>query len=64
MQMLPEFMRLEDVYLLLREFKEVCPMMHFLHISIEVVRMKLISFTLKDSVKHWMYDLVANSVTS
>jgi len=39
-------------------------MMHFPNISIDVVRMKLIPFAVKDSAKYWMYDLVANSVTS
>jgi len=39
-------------------------MMHFPNIPIDVVRIKLIHFALKDSAKYWMYDLVANSVTS
>ena len=38
--------------------------MHFPNIPIDVVRMKLIPFVLKDSVKHWMYGLTANSITS
>ena len=63
-QMFPKFTGLEDAYLFLREFEEVCSMMHFLNIPIDVVRMKLIPFALKDSVKGWMYGLAANSVTS
>ena len=63
-QMLPEFTGLEDAYLFLREFKEVCSLMHFPNISIDVVRMKLIPFALKDSAKCWMYGLAANFVTS
>ena len=39
-------------------------MMHFPNIPIDIVGMKLIPFALKDSAKHWMYGLVANSVTS
>ena len=39
-------------------------MMHFLNISIDVLRMKLIPFALKDSAERWMYDLAANSITS
>ena len=58
------FIRLEDEYLFLREFKEVCSMMHLPNIPVDVVRMKFISFALNDSAKRWMYGLVANSVTS
>jgi len=63
-QMLPKFTSLEDAYLFLREFKEVCFMIHFPNISIDVVHMKLISFTLKDTIKRWTYGLAANSVIS
>ena len=63
-QMLPKFAGLEDAYLFLREFEEVCSMMHFPNIPIDVVRMKLIPFALKDSAKRWMYGLAANFVTS
>jgi len=52
-------MGLEDAYLFLREFEEVCSITHFPNIHVEVVRMKLIHFALKDSVKRWMYGLVA-----
>ena len=38
-------------------------MMHFPNIPIDVVGMKLIPFALKDSAKHWMYGLAANSVS-
>jgi len=62
--MLPKFIGLEDSYLFLWEFEEVCSMMHFPNIHIDVVRMKLIPFTLKNSAKHCMYGLVANFVTS
>jgi len=50
--------------LFLREFEEVCSMMHFSYIRVDVVRMKLIPFTLKDSAKRWMYGLAARFVTS
>ena len=62
-QMLPKFTGLEDAYLFLREFEEVYSMMHFRNILIDVLRMKLIPFALKDSAKRWMYGLVANFVT-
>jgi len=62
--MLPKFTGLEDAYLFFREFEEVCSMMHFPNILIDVVHMKLFPFALKDSAKRWMYDLTANFVTS
>ena len=39
-QMLHKFTSLEDVYLFLREFEEVCSMTHFPNIPVDVVRMK------------------------
>jgi len=63
-QMLPKFTNLEDAYLFFREFEEVCSMIHFPNIPVDVVHMKLIPFTLKDSSKHWMYGVAANSVPS
>ena len=63
-QMLPKCTGLEDAYLFLREFEKVCSMVHFTNISVDIVRMKLIHFALKDSVKRWMYGLASNSVTS
>jgi len=63
-QMLPKFAGLEDAYLFLREFEEVCSMMHFPNIPMDVVHMKLIPFALKDFAKRWMYGLAANFVTS
>jgi len=62
--MLPKFTSLVDAYSFLREFKDVCSVMHFPNIHIDVMRMKLIPFTLKDSAKRWMYGMTANSVTS
>jgi len=62
--MLPEFTGLEDAYLFLREFEEVYSILHFSNIPGDVVQMKLIPFTSKDSAKHWMYGLAARSVTS
>jgi len=63
-QMLHKFTSLYDAYLFLREFEEVCSMMYFSSIPIDVVRMKLIPFALKDSAKCWMYGFAANSATS
>ena len=46
--MLSKFTSLEDAYLFLWEFEEVCSMMHFPNIPIDAVHMKLIPFALKD----------------
>jgi len=50
--------------LFLREFEEVCSMMHFPNISINVVRMKLIPFALKDAAKRWIDGLTPNFVST
>ena len=63
-QMLPKLTGLEDAYSFLREFEEVYFMMHFRNIPIDVVRMKLIPFALKDCTKRWMYGFDANYITS
>ena len=47
-QMLLKFNGLGDAYLFLREFEEVCSMMHFLNISIDVARLKIVPFALND----------------
>ena len=62
--MLSEFFDLEEAYLFLREFEEICCMIHFFNIFANVVRTKLIPSTLKDVAKRWMYDFVANFVSS
>ena len=62
--MLPKFTGLEYAFFFLREFEEVCSMKHFPNIAIDIVRMKLIPFVLKDSAKCWMYGFAVNSVTS
>ena len=62
--MLPKFTGLEDAYLFLRKFEEVCSMKHFPNIPIDVVHMKLVPFALKDSTKCWMYGLAANFAAS
>jgi len=50
-QMLLKFTGLEDAHLFLREFAEVCSIIYFPNIRIDVVRIKLIPFTLKDSTE-------------
>ena len=49
--MLSKFIGIEDAYLFLREFKEVCSMMCYRNVSIDIVRLKFILFSLKDDAK-------------
>jgi len=53
-QILLKVTGLENAYLFLGEFEEIYSVMHFPNISIDAVQMKLILFTLKDSVKRWI----------
>ena len=61
--MLPKFIELEDAYLFLSEFKEVCNMIHFCNVHIDVVKLRFVPFALKDNAKRWMYSLPANSLS-
>ena len=61
--MLSNFIGVEDAYLFLREFEEVCSMMCYPNVSIDSVCLKFISFALKDDAKKWIYSLPANSIT-
>ena len=53
--MLLKFISLEDG-------ENVCSMMHFPNVSIDVVKIKLIFFTLKDATRRWMYGMTVNFV--
>ena len=63
-QMLPKFTGLEDAYLLLREFEEVCNMIHLHNVHIDVVKLRFVPFGLKDNAKRWMYSLPASSISN
>ena len=62
--MLPKFTGFEDPYLLIREFEEVCSLIHMRRVPNNVVRMKFIPFALKDDAKRWMYGLKVGSIKS
>jgi len=62
--MLPKFTELEDAYLFLSEFEEVCNMIHFHNVHIDVVKLRFVPFALKDNAKRWMYSLPANSISN
>ena len=50
-QMLPKFIGLEDAYLFLSEFEEVCNMIHFHNVNTDVVKLRFVPFALKDNAK-------------
>jgi len=62
--MLPKFMGLEDAYLFLSESEEVCNMIHFYNVQIEVVKLRFVPFALKDNANRWMYNLPAKSISN
>jgi len=66
-QMLPKFTCFADANLFLREFEEVCSLIYFPNIPVDLVRMKLVPFALKDSAKLrcmvWLLDLLFLGMT-
>ena len=62
--MLPKFTGLEDTYLFLSEFEEVCNMIRFHNVNTDVVKLRFVPFTLEDNAKRWMYSLLANSISN
>jgi hypothetical protein len=55
-QLLPTFhgLELENPYLYLREFEEVCNTYNDLNCSMNTIRLKLFPFSLKDKAKTWL----------
>jgi hypothetical protein len=55
-QLLPSFygLDLENSYLHLREFEEVCNTYNDLNCSMNTIRLKLFPFSLKDKAKTWL----------
>ena len=49
--LLPRFTGLEDVYIFLREFEEVCALMNLDPQSEDILRLRLIPFALRDDAK-------------
>ena len=63
-QMFPKFTRLEDAYLFLSEFEQVCNKIHFHNVQIDMVKLRFVPFALKENTKRWMYSLLANSISN
>jgi len=62
--MLHKVTGLEDLYLFLGDFEEVCNMIHFHNVQIDAVKLRFISFVLKDNTKRWLYSFIANSISN
>ena len=63
-QLLPTFhgLELENPYLHLREFEEVCNTYNDLNCSMNTIRLKLFPFSLKDKAKTWLQNLRSGSI--
>jgi hypothetical protein len=63
-QLLPSFhgLDIENPYLHLRGFEEVCNTHNDLNCSMNTIRLKLFSFSLKDKVKTWLQNLRLGSI--
>ena len=49
--MLPKFIKIDDTYIFMREFEEVCTTMRLQQLTEDAVKLRLINFALKDSAK-------------
>jgi len=63
-QLLPTFhgLELENPYLHLREFEEVCNTYNDLNYSMNIIRLKLFPFSLKDKAKTWLQNIRSGSI--
>ena len=61
---LPKFTGLEDLYVFIREFEEVCNLMKLQQLNDDVVRLRFITFALKYGAKRWLYSLSVNSIST
>jgi len=63
-QLLPSFhdLGVENPYLHLREFEEVCNTCNDLNCSMNTIRLKLFPFSLKDKAKTWLQNLRPGSI--
>lgn len=62
--MLPRFTGIEDAYLFIQEFEEVCALMKIQQLSDDSIRLRFITFALKDNAKKWLYSLPNNSIST
>ena len=62
--MLSKFIEIKDAYIFMRKFKEVCTTMRLQQLTEDTVKLRLINFTLKNSVKKQLYSLPKQSIVS
>ena len=62
--MLPKFNGIEDAYIFMRKFEEVCATMQLQQLTEDAVKLRLINFALKDSAKKRLYSLPNQSIAS
>ncbi|HEX7870904.1 MAG TPA: hypothetical protein VF455_12405 [Chryseobacterium sp.] len=62
--MLPRFTGIEDAYLFIQEFEEVCALMKIQQLSDDSIRLRFITFALKDNAKKWLYNLPNNFIST
>jgi len=63
-QLLPSFhgLDIENPYLHLREFEEICNTYNDLNCSMNTIRLKIFPFSLKDKAKTWLQNLRSGSI--
>jgi len=54
----------KDVYFFIREFEEVCLMMKIPQLVDDAIRLRFVSFSLKDLAKEWLYSIAISSIIS
>ena len=62
--MLSKFTEIEDAYIFVSEFEEVCATMRLQQLTENAVKLRLINFALNDSAKKWLYSLSNQSIAS
>ena len=62
--MLFKFTRIDDAYIFIREFEEVCETIRIHPMSEHAIKLRLINFVLKNSAKKWLYSLPNHSITT
>lgn len=60
--MLLKFSRIENVYIFMRKFEEVCATMKLQQLIKDDVKLRLINFILKDSAKKWLYSFLTSQL--
>ena len=57
-------MEKEDTYFFVRKFEEVCAMIKLQQLSDDAIKLRFISFALRDGAKKWLYSLPIDSIST